>query len=155
MLEPPGEPEAHIQYNLMLNLANVAPIDNRTEFIKEKLESYGNLKEGDKGLYKRIEYAVNWIEDFGEPKIQKISLSEKEATAVIALVEALIEISDESDYQSAVFEVARAQNIHPREFFQLLYRILLGRPQGPRFGPFVVTMGKGYITKKLEEYVRN
>jgi lysyl-tRNA synthetase class 1 len=149
MLKPPEEPDAHISYNLMLNLAKVAPKGTRAEFIKEKLEAYGNLRGGDKGLGKRISYAVNWIADFGEPEIRKLALSAGEEAAIREIVVALDGASDEEGYQSVVFDVARAQGIRPGELFQLLYRMLLGQPRGPRFGPFVATMGKDMVMDEL------
>ena len=154
MLKPPEEPDAHISYNLMLNLAKVAPKGTQAEFIKEKLETYGSLKEGRRGLEKRITYAINWIEDFGEPEVQKVTLSSIEVAAVKELIAALNRASDEEGYQSSVFEVARGHGIRPGDIFQLLYRILLGQSRGPRFGPFVATMGKKRVIEELENSLR-
>ena len=151
MFSPPMEPEAHIPYNLMLNLAKVAPEGNRIEFIREKLEDYGSLRGGDRGLEKRISYAVNWIEDFGEPEAQKVTLSDKELAAMRDIMIALEDASDEEGYQSAVFEVARHRGISPRDLFQLQYRILLGQSRGPRFGPLVATMGRDRVIEKLKK----
>ncbi len=33
----------------------------------------------------------------------------------------------------------------------MLYRILLGKPQGPRFGPYVGLVGKETVTKELRD----
>jgi lysyl-tRNA synthetase class 1 len=155
MLKPPEEPDAHISYNLMLNLAKVAPKGTRAEFIKEKLEAYGSLKEGRIGLEKRITYAINWIEDFGEPEVQKVPLSSIEVAAVKELIAALNRASDEEGYQSSVFEVARRHGIRPGDIFKLLYRILLGQSRGPRFGPFVATMGRDKVTEELSRAIQN
>jgi lysyl-tRNA synthetase class 1 len=155
MLEPPEDPDVHVQYNLLLNLAQVAPKGSEAEFIREKLEAYGSLRNGDRGLKKRIAFAVNWIEDFGEPEIQKVTLSSLEENAIRELIIALRASSDGESYQSAVFEVARAKEIRPREFFQLLYKILLGQSRGPRFGPFVATMGRDKVTEELEKAIQN
>ena len=86
---PPEKPEAHIPYNLMLNLVKVAPKERETQFIQEKLNAYGNLKEGDIGLNKRIKYALNWIEDFGEPEITHVALDKTDRAAIESLIIAL------------------------------------------------------------------
>jgi lysyl-tRNA synthetase class 1 len=151
MLEPPKEPEVHVPYNLMLNLAKVAPKDHEAVFIREKLKEYGNLKVTDKGLGKRIEYALNWVEDFGEPEITHVPINENMAGALKALINSLEKVEDEEDYQSVVFEVARTSGISPRDFFQVLYKILLGRPKGPRFGPFVATIGVEAVVEELKK----
>ena len=155
MLEPPEEPDAHVQYNLLLNLAQVAPKGSEAEFIREKLEAYGSLRNGDRGLEKRIAFAVNWIEDFSEPEIQKVTLSSLEEDAIRELIIALNASSDGESYQSAAFEVAKARGIRPRDLFQLLYRILLGQSKGPRFGPFVATMGRDKVTEELSKAIQN
>ncbi len=139
----------------MLNLAKVAPKGAQAEFIKEKLEVYGSLKEGRRGLEKRITYAINWIEDFGEPEVQKVTLSSIELAAVKELIAALNRASDEEGYQSSVFEVARRHGIRPVDIFQLLYGILLGQSRGPRFGPFVATMGRDKVTEELSRAIQN
>jgi lysyl-tRNA synthetase class 1 len=155
MLEPPEEPDAHVQYNLLLNLAQVAPRGSEAKFIREKLEAYGSLRNGDRGLEKRIAFAVNWIEDFSEPEIQKVTLSSLEEDAIRELIIALNASSDGESYQSAVFEVAKDRGIRPRDLFQLLYRILLGQSKGPRFGPFVTTMGRDKVTEELSRAIQN
>ncbi|MGD2200415.1 MAG: lysine--tRNA ligase [Candidatus Bathyarchaeota archaeon] len=155
MLEPPEKPEVHIPYNLMLNLAKVSPKGLEAKFIREKLDAYGNLKGGDKGLDKRIEYALNWIDDFGEPEIETVDIDKGEAKALKTLISALKQSEDEEGYQSAVFEVARSSDMRPGVLFRLLYKILIGRPRGPRFGPFVATIGKDSVIAKFEKTLGN
>jgi lysyl-tRNA synthetase class 1 len=148
--KPPEEPKVHIPYNLLLNLAKVAPKGIEAKFIRDKLEAYGNLKDGDAGLDRRIQYALNWIGDFGEPELPPVSLSEEEKTAIKAVITSLNQAADEEAYQSSVFKVAKEQGMRPGNLFQLLYGILLGKPRGPRFGPFTATMGKETVISELK-----
>jgi lysyl-tRNA synthetase class I len=39
-------------------------------------------------------------------------------------------------------------------FFRTLYLILLGEPQGPRFGPYVEAIGKEGVIEELERALR-
>ena len=153
MLNPPEEPTAHIPYRLLLNLAKVAPKGLGEKFIRDKLEAYGHLEDGDAGLDGRILYALNWIEDFGEPELPKVSLSAEETKAISALIAALGQATDEEAYQSSVFDVAREEGMRPGSFFQLLYGILLGKTRGPRFGPFTATMGKETVISELKRAI--
>ena len=155
ILNPPEEPTVHIPYNLLLNLAKVAPKGVEAKFIRDKLEDYGNLKEGDAGLDIRIQYALNWIEDFGEPELPKVSLSPEETKAIGSLIAALDLATDEEAYQSSVFDVAREEGMRPGSFFQLLYGILLGKTRGPRFGPFTATMGKETVIAELKRAIES
>jgi lysyl-tRNA synthetase class 1 len=149
MMKPPEEPEVHVPFNLMINLARVTPKDSEEAFIREKLEVYGYLKEGDKGIDRRLTYALKWMEDFGTLELQKVELTKDEVKVIKGLIKALKSAETEEDYQSAVFEVARTYNVKPRNLFQILYTILLGRSQGPRFGPYVSAIGKDNVILEL------
>ncbi len=154
ILKPPEEPSVHIPYNLMINLAKVAPKGLETEFIRDKLDVYGYLREGDSGLDKRIEYAMNWIGDFGAAELQSVELTSEEASAIRKIASALRSAEDEDGYQGAVFDVAKAEGIRPGNLFRILYKILLGSPQGPRFGPYVVVVGKDSVIKELKRAIK-
>jgi len=153
MLKPPEEPSVHIPYNLMINLAKVAPEGSEAKFIREKLRDYGYLERGDRGLEDRIQYALQWVRDFGVPSIKTFTITPQEADAIKALLKALKAANQEEEYQSAVFNVARNKGLRPKRLFQILYQILLGKMQGPRFGPLVVAMGKENVVRELEKAV--
>jgi len=154
MMKPPEEPEAHVPFNLMINLARVTPKDSEEAFIREKLEAYGYLKEGDKGIDRRLRYALNWVKDFGKLELKKAELTKDEVKVIKDLIEALKSAETEEAYQSAVFDVARTHNVKPRNLFQILYTILLGRSQGPRFGPYVSAIGKDSVILELGKALR-
>ena len=151
MLKPPSEPETHVPFNLMANLARVAPKGSEAEFIREKLDMYGYLRIRDRGIDKRINRALNWVEDFGEMETLKVDLTPKQANALKEVIIALGDAGDEEGYQGAVFKVAKAKGIRPGNLFRVLYRVLLGRDQGPRFGPYVASVGKEGVIEELEK----
>ncbi len=57
---------------------------------------------------------------------------------------------DADQIQTAVFEVARKNNVEPRQFFRALYMTLLGSPAGPRLGPYIVAMGRQNVVDALK-----
>jgi len=150
MLKPPEEPSVHVPYNLMINLAKVAPTGAEKEFIREKLEIYGYLKQGDLGVDQRIRYATNWAGDYGGADVEHIQLTEKETMVLHKLIEAIKIATDEDGYQGAVFEVARSEGMKAGNLFRILYRILIGSSQGPRFGPYVAAIGKESVIESLK-----
>jgi len=150
MLETPKVPSVHIPYNLMINLARVAPKGAENDFIKEKLENYGYLSDGETGLKERVSYALNWVEDYGGAEAQRVEMTPEESRALRGVIGALRAAEDEDGYQGSVFEVARAEGMRPGVLFRLLYRILIGQRQGPRFGPYVIAMGKEAVIEELE-----
>jgi lysyl-tRNA synthetase class 1 len=131
----------------------MAPKNRAEGFIAEKLGGYGYLQENqsvDEDLKRRIEYAFNWIRDFEEIRETPVSLSEAERKAIAELVEVL-ETEDEPDkIQNAIFNVAKSSGLQPSAFFRTLYGILLGVPQGPRLGPYVLAMGKQNVVAALQ-----
>ncbi|MFB0567226.1 MAG: lysine--tRNA ligase, partial [Candidatus Bathyarchaeia archaeon] len=155
-LKPPSKPSIHVPYNLLVYLARVAPKGSETNYIIQKLREYGYAKEekisGD--LRQRMEYARNWARDFVEIKETTIKLSSQETSAVQKLIEILRTEADESQIQSAIFSIAREHNIQPRRFFKTLYTILLGVPEGPRLGPYIIAMERQNVIDALNRALK-
>ena len=149
-LKPPKEWRPHVPYRLLVNLASVAPKDGALKFIKEKIAEYGYSLDP-RDLEERAKYAINWVRDFKGAEKTPVKLSEKEREAIKELITLIGKLENEEEIQGAVFTTARKYLIKPREFFRLLYRILLGSPQGPRFGPYVITVGKETVIRSLKE----
>jgi len=153
VMKPPTNPSIHVPYNLMAFLVKMAPKDNIKEFIEEKLRSYGYLQKDqhvDDNLRKRIEYALNWTRDFEEIKETAVTLNEQQKAAVEALIQVL-QTEDEPDkIQNGIFNSAKNNGLQPRDFFKVLYTILIGAPQGPKLGPYVLAMGKQNVITALQ-----
>jgi lysyl-tRNA synthetase class 1 len=157
-LKPPAKPGVHVPYNLLTFLVKMAPHGNEETFIAERLQGYGILQKGqeiDEGLKKRILYASNWIKDFEEIKETPVNLSEKERGAVIELAEVLQKEEEGEKVQYAVFEIAKKNGIQPATFFRTIYSILLGVPQGPRLGPYILAMGKQNVIAALNRALKS
>jgi lysyl-tRNA synthetase class 1 len=154
--KPPAKLSVHVPYNLMTFLVKMAPKESSEQFIAQKLQSYGYLQKNqllDAELRKRIEYAANWIRDFEEIKETTVSLSEEEKKAISYLVTSLEATDDPDAIQNAIFNAAKDNSILPRDFFKKLYTILMGAPQGPRLGPYVLAMGKHNVIAALKRAV--
>jgi lysyl-tRNA synthetase class 1 len=153
VMEPPDKPSVHVPYNLLAFLVKMAPKECLNEFVTEKLLSYGYLQKHqplDASLAKRIEYALNWTRDFEEIKETPVSLTQAEKTAIANLVKVL-ETEDEPDkIQNAIFNAAKTSGLKPGAFFKTLYAILMGAPQGPRLGPYILAMGKQNVINALQ-----
>jgi lysyl-tRNA synthetase class 1 len=76
LLNPPTEPEAHVPFNLMVNLAKIAPPGREAEFMKVKLEDYEYLKETDRGIDDRIQRTFNWVKDIDDEESEPIELTD-------------------------------------------------------------------------------
>jgi lysyl-tRNA synthetase class 1 len=151
LFNTPSNPTDHVPYNLLTFLAKMAPKGSEVNFVIEKLQVYGYGKQGlSDDLKRRIGYALNWLEDFTEIKEKTLKLNETEKRAVKQLIQTLQKKADEEEIQSAVFNIARKNGIKPRKFFKTLYLILLGAPQGPRLGPYILAMGRENVIEALK-----
>ena len=151
LLNPPPEPSIHVPYNLLTYLVKVAPHGLETEFVTKKLQDYGYVKERlSQDQKRRIRYAVNWVRDFLEIKERPIELSEQEEKTMKDLIQVLKTESDEKEIQSSIFNITRKNNVPPKQFFKKLYTILLGTPEGPRIGPYIVAMGRENVISALK-----
>jgi lysyl-tRNA synthetase class 1 len=153
VMKPPANPSVHVPYNLLTFLVKMAPKECPTEFITEKLQSYGYLRKDqtvDSELAKRIGHAFNWIRDFEEIKETAVTLTKEEETAVSALLGVLETEDSPEKIQNAVFNAAKSNGIQPGAFFKTLYLILMGAQQGPRLGPYVIAMGKQNVIAALK-----
>ncbi|MEM1565375.1 MAG: lysine--tRNA ligase [Candidatus Bathyarchaeia archaeon] len=156
VLKPPKQPSIHVPYNMLTYLAKIAPKGREIEFITEKLQSYGYLpkaQQPDENLKKRIEYALNWTKDFEEIRETTITLKPEEKTAIKDLIETLRVEEEPEKIQNAIFNTAKKHDIPPPEFFKTLYTILIGAPQGPRLGPYIVAMGKQNVINALQRTI--
>jgi lysyl-tRNA synthetase, class I len=152
VMKTPCKISVHVPYNLMAFLVKMAPKECLEDYVAEKLQSYGYLQKGqasDDNLKQRIEYASNWTRDFEEIKETDVTLTNEEKKAVTELITKLEAENDPDQIQNAIFNSAKDNGIQPSSFFKLLYRILMGAPQGPRLGPYVLTMGKQNVLAAL------
>jgi lysyl-tRNA synthetase class 1 len=155
LLRVPSEPGVHVPYNLLTYLAKVAPKGSEEEFIVEKLRDYGYVKDQvSEDLKRRIEYALNWTQDFKEIKEKAVKLSGQEISAVKELIQVLKVETDEDQIQGSIFNIARKHAIKPAKFFKTLYTVLLGVPEGPRLGPYIVAMGRENVIDALKRAIK-
>jgi lysyl-tRNA synthetase class 1 len=153
VMKPPTKPSVHVPYNLLAFLVKMAPKDCLNEFVAEKLRSYGYLKKGqviNADLTRRLEYALNWSRDFEEIKEAPVSLEKEEKNAISALIKVLDAEDEPDQIQNAIFNAAKSKGLKPGAFFRTLYAILLGAPQGPRLGPYILAMGKQNVISALQ-----
>jgi lysyl-tRNA synthetase class 1 len=149
-LRPPKYPDTHIPFDLLVQYGSLFPPEERVEKVFQRLVKYNMAKEKTPGLVRRISLASNWIEDKMSDgrQIANVPLGPSERRAVDQLVGLLSSYSglkERTDVpgilQTKIFEIARSNNILPKDFFKLIYRILLNDDKGPKLGNYVVDLG--------------
>jgi lysyl-tRNA synthetase class 1 len=134
----------------------VAPKGKESEFVREKLASYGHrVSAADPDFLARLERAINWARDIETISTREISIEGKERDAVLELAGAINASNDEAYLQNVVFTIAKKHSLEPGRFFKTLYRILIGADSGPRLGPYIIAMGRENVASALVAAARS
>ncbi len=150
LMNPPDRPSLHIPYNFMVFLARVAPKGSEEQYVLDKLKEYDyDVDPQSANLLQRIRYAQAWAADFSGIVETRIIIDNKEKEAIRDLVTIIRAERDENTLQNAIFTTAKKHSIQVREFFKILYEILIGTGEGPRLGPYIVAMGQENVAEAL------
>jgi lysyl-tRNA synthetase class 1 len=153
-LKPPAAPSQHVPYGLLVQLASVIRDgEKRVDYVTNKLKSYASIKEKTDDLVVRIILAGNWADDFGKFEKFQIDVNEAERKALSELIELTRKENDPKILQGNIFEIARRNGLEPKEFFTLLYKILVNAEKGPRLGPYIVDIGNEKVVEMLSQYL--
>lgn len=153
-----GKPDKPLKLPFM-HASVIGQTFNDNDSIIASLRKTGQYdKNLEKQILDRIEHARKWVrlhapkqyrfevkDDVPEEVKQK--LSQKQKSAVRKLAGMLKEKKwEENDLFNEIYEICKAEDIKPKEFFEAAYLILLGKEKGPRLAPFVLTLGKRAVS---------
>ena len=119
----------------------------------KKLLDYGVIKNPEPEIEKLIELAGNYSNEFDEQEKTEVDLDDTAKKALKLLVEALNGDEELEDIQNTIYQIAKANDVQPKDFFKILYQIILGTSRGPKIGPFISDIGPKQVAKTLSEYV--
>lgn len=164
-LKPPEQPQPHVPYKLLVQQASLfSNDDDRTSRVFNRLLKYGIVKEKTENLLYRINLASKWADDMftvGTEAVE-IEMDQSQRKAMAEFLNAIRSfIGSEEDpetpknLQSKVFEIARNNGLEPKEFFKLLYRILINADRGPKIGNYVIDLGLERSCQIFENYLDN
>ena len=109
----------------------------------------------------RIQLAAKWADDnLSSEDTFEVQLSGSQRLAVQQLLIAMNEFDGLEEtpdnakaLQSKVFDIARANEIEPKEFFTLLYKMFLNSERGPRIGNYFLDLGAERVSAILKRYL--
>jgi len=154
LLNPPKEPSTHVNYRLLIELCKIFK-DDRKERIISKLIDYGTIKEEKDDVKALIKLAGNYSDDFEETKIPatKLEIDDSSKTGLKQLVKLLEENVEIEDLQNSIYSIAKENQIQPKDFFKILYQIILSTNRGPKIGPFIEDIGKKKVADIISKHV--
>jgi lysyl-tRNA synthetase, class I len=156
----PPPPEIPVAFSMLLKLVSASNAEN-PETLWGFIGRYwpGTTPHTHPKLGRLVDYAIHYFRDFVLPakKFREPALSERKA--LLDLRDALSQLPPDAPaerIQEVVYEVGRREPFLDRtgkiktrdgkpgvtlEWFNLLYQVLFGEQQGPRFGSFVAIYG--------------
>lgn len=169
-LDVTEKPPVRIPYRFAVIFSQIEPLIGRPKVLKKAISTikkmYGlekvtkhHLEEIRKTL-KRGEYWVRYYapssmrievpKRVGPEILQRISEKQKLALRIFA---DKFEAADwdEQSLQNAIFEIAKGIGLKAAQVFQALYLILLAKEYGPRMAPFLLSLDKAFVLRRLEE----
>jgi len=151
LLNPPKQAEVHINYRLLMELTKIFK-ENRKERVMKKLLDYGVIKNEMPEIENLIKLAGNYSDEFDEQEKTQVDLDDTAKKALKILVEAL-EGEEPEDIQNTIYQIAKSNDVQPKDFFKILYQIILGTSRGPKIGPFISDIGTKQVAKTISEHI--
>jgi len=152
---PPQVPLRHLCNILQINGGN----------IEEALKMFDDLDDEQRArLETRARCGWNWITTYApeefrfaliSPDADPIQVSADERKAIQALSAAVrtkLENHDERSLGEMIYSIARENGIEPKDFFRIIYKVLIGKERGPRLASFILTVGRKKIVEILNKY---
>jgi len=154
LLNPPKNPSIHVNYRLLVELCKIFK-DDRLKYVGSKLIDYGTIKEVNSYIENLITLAGNYSNDFEETKTPttELEIDDSSKAALKQLVKLLEENVEIEDLQNSIYSIAKENQVQPKDFFKILYQIILSTNRGPKIGPFIEDIGKKKVADIISKYI--
>ncbi len=151
------------RYTAVLNVVAMLPRDIKFDdllgVVADLISKYYDIEPKSllsEEMFRRyVYYARNYVESFGTSEIERIEIDDSLLNAIDSFVKRLKNDMGEEVIQDLAFNTARELRVSVKAFFQAIYMVLLGQPQGPKLGPLLRRIGidrfKKLYSRSLEE----
>ena len=155
----PPKSELLVSFSMLMNLAGATgstSIETLLSFVRKYVNEKGDPM--NPTMYGAMQNAINYFNDFLKSNLVFKQPSGNERNALVELtrrLEALSEDSESSEIQQVILDVGKIYGFeNNRDWFMLIYEVLLGSKSGPRLGSFFSLLGKTKTVEKLNEVIR-
>jgi lysyl-tRNA synthetase class 1 len=139
-------PTLPIVYSDLINIVSAVGVTDIPVLKDFITDVYGTqIEEHWDYVQELLQPAINYYTDFILPERSFPTLIPQENVLVDRFLD-LIDRETEADVlQTGTYTIAKEAGVPPKDFFKLLYHVMLGKPSGPRIGGFVAQMGADRI----------
>lgn len=147
--------DTSISYSLLLNLVAACGSEEKSVILGYIKHSDPNIDvENSVMLKELVDKAINYYHDFIKPNKKYHAPSPEEKKLLLSLADKLKALDENSAadiFQNTTYAIGRDSGMELRLWFSLLYQVLLGTEQGPRFGSFVKLFGRDKTIELIKE----
>ena len=148
-----------ISYNLILNLVTASG-KNDPNFIFDFIKKYDRsiINSNPNFIIELITGAINFEKEVNADKIQLKTPSADETKIFLDLIkriQLLPETADAETIQTEIYQIGKDYKFdNLRDWFKLIYQVLFGKSDGPRFGTFIAIYGIDETIKLIKERLK-
>ena len=145
-----------ISFNLILNLASASGRKD-PEFILDFIKKYDEavINSDNDFMLELINGAIAFEENVSFDNTQFKTPSEEEKVIFLDLIkriELLPETADAETIQTEIYQIGKDHKFdNLRDWFKLIYQVVFGKSNGPRFGTFIAIYGIDETIKLIKE----
>ena len=115
-----------------LKVSIILPARNEEKFVGKCLESFVH-------------------QDYTNYEI--IAIDDSSKIALKQLTKLLSENEKIEDLQNSIYSIAKENQVQPKDFFKLLYQIILSTERGPKIGPFIEDIGTKNVADTISKHI--
>ncbi len=147
------------------HLVTLVQSKNDTRDIIKALKRTGDINELNdeekNRLDKRIECIKGWLKNHAPESVKfeiqakppTLNFNDKDIERITNLKEKITSVEwNPEAIHDAFYELQESYNMPAKEYFRIMYLILLGKEKGPRLGFFLATINRDFVVKRLESY---
>ncbi len=155
----PPKFKSEINFSSLMNLVSICNSTDKNVIWGFVREYDNTLNSNDNQEFdKLIQFAINYYIDFIQPNKKYIKISNENIVVfedILGLLKTInTELSSE-EIQTQIYEIGKRHNfVNLRDFFKLVYQVLLGQEKGPRLGSFIKLYGIKKTCKLLENALK-
>lgn len=127
---------------------------------EETDESKKTIIESKKKLLEKIKLATKWADDLAYEEKIELDLGEIQKEMLLELIAELEKFKGKEhledspkNLQSRIFEIARNKGMEPKNFFKILYNILINADKGPRIGNYIMDLGLERVSDMIKQHL--
>tara|TARA_B100000131_G_C17936045_1_gene540359 strand:- start:102 stop:839 length:738 start_codon:yes stop_codon:yes gene_type:complete len=151
--------KSDISFNALTNLVSICNTDDK-QIIWGFVNQYdANLSPLNNPEFdKLIDYAINYYTDFVLPNKKYLEINDNNIIIfeeILSILKTKVnETNSAEEIQTLLYEVGKKNKFENlKDFFKLVYQVLLGQEQGPRLGSFIKLYGIKQTIQIIEEKI--